>query len=416
VLVRSDAFAENATTDDAGLYSLVYPIPDSFNRVISLSFSKDGYLDNTERSIVITNGVVTTIPDITLIRVGDSNQSSEPASNVVLVESSEDNVFVKGSGANETADLTFEVRDSKGIPVDLANQVMVEFSITGGPSGGEFLSPDSVLTDAAGRVKTTVNSGTIAGALQIVAKVRGTTISSAPVPISIFSGLPDLAHFSVVPNRLNFAGYNIFGLENNITAFVGDKYSNPVPNASVQFQSTGGIIEGGTLTDDLGRATVRLVSAAPQPQGIPGRPFPLNQPGFALITAQTVNEAQQQISVNTVVLFSGVTRISGITPTTFNLGPGRSQQFSYTVSDQNSNPLVEGTSISVTTTKGEVSGQTRVTLSDTQSRAATQYSFVLTNTSPDSLGASVVDVTVTIAVNSQNGNASSFITGTMTAQ
>ena len=416
VLVRSDAFAENTLTDEAGLYSLAYSIPDSFRRVIALAFSKDGYLDNIERSIVINNGIVTTIPDITMIKVGESAQTSSNASNIVLVESSSDNVFVKGSGATETADLTFEVRDASGVAVDLQNRVTVLFTITGGPGGGEFLSPDSTITDAAGRVKTTVNSGTVAGALQIVASIKDTTIASSPVPISIFSGLPDFTHFSVVPNKLNFAGYNIYGLENPITAFVGDKYSNPVPNASVQFQSTGGIIEGGTLSDALGRASVKLISAAPQPQGIAGSPFPRNQAGFALITAQTVNDNQEQISTNTVVLFSGVTRISGITPTTFNLAPGRSQRFNYTVSDQNDNPLVEGTSIAVTTTKGEVSGDTRVTLSDTQSRAATQYSFLLTNTSPDSLQSTVVDVTVTISVTSQNGNASDFISGTMTTQ
>jgi hypothetical protein len=414
VLVRSDAFAQNTETDEEGLFSLVYPIPDSFRRVITLSFSKDGYLENFERSIIITNGIVTSIPDVTLIRIGDSNQASSAASNVILLETSAGNVFVKGSGASETADLVFEVRDSNGIAVDLQNQVMVEFSITGGPGGGEFLSPDSALTDAAGIVITTINSGTVAGALQIVAKVKNSTIVSAPVPISIFSGLPDRDHFSVVPNRLNFAGYNIFGLENQITAFVGDIYSNPVPNASVQFQSSGGIIAGGSLSDALGRASVTLLSAEPQPQGVPGGAFPYNQPGFALITAQTVNADQVQISKNTVVLFSGVTQIADISPQTFNLGPGRSQQFSYRVSDQNGNPLVQGTSISVRANKGEVSGDTQISLADTQSRAATEYSFVLTNTSPDSLGSGVVDVTVTISVTSQNGNDSAFITGTMT--
>ena len=415
VLVGSNSLVETVLTDENGDYSLAVQLPDSNARFVQLSFSKSGFADFTTEPAVIQNGKLAKIPDAVLIRSGGGPiGSSGPASNVVLTNIQTSNIFVKGSGANETSDATFEVRDVNGIPVDLDHQVKVCFQIKGGPNGGEFVAPDTALTDNNGRVFTTVNSGTIAGALQIVAEVAGTLIESAPVPISIHGGLPDNNHFSIVSERLNFAGYNLFGLINPITAFVGDKYSNPVPpGTSVQFRSTGGIIEGSTETNQLGIATLSLISAAPQPQGVSGAAFPFNQPGFALITAQTVDENQNAITKSTIVLFSGITQITDLNPTTFSLTANSSQGFTFTVSDQNRNPLVAGTNISVQTNNGRVDGDTNVTLFDTQSRGATLFSFVLTNSEPDKIEGASADVTVTITVSSQNGAARISIAGQM---
>jgi len=416
VLIRSSSFVETALTDENGAYSLSVQLPDSIARVVSLSFSKSGFFDFTLGSIVIQNGKRANVADAVLTNSGGGTTgSSGPASNVVLTNIQTSNIFVKGSGANETSDATFEVRDANGIPVDLEHQVKVCFQIKGGPNGGEFVAPDTALTNNNGRVFTTVNSGTIAGALQIVAEVLGTSIESAPVPISIHGGLPDNAHFSVVPARLNFAGYNIFGLENLITVFVGDKYSNPVPpGTSVQFQSTGGIIQGSAVTSQLGITSVSLISAAPQPQGVSGAGFPFDERGFALITAQTVDENQNAITKSTIVLFSGITRITELKPdATFSLAANGSKRFTFIVSDQNSNPLVAGTNISVNTNNGRVDGDTNVSLLDTQSRGATMFSFVLTNSDPDKIEGAVADVTVTITVSSQNGAARLNFTGQM---
>ena len=289
---------------------------------------------------------------IELTSLEGSSRSSGDASSIVLVDIEASNIFVAGSGGNETSDLTFEVRDDNGNSVDLDHQVKVRFRITGGPDGGEFLSADSVLTDLDGRAVTTVNSGTKAGALQVAAEIPEMSIVSAPVPLAINGWLPDIDHFSVASEKLNFAGYNILGLENRTTAFVGDKFSNPVPPGTVvQFSTTGGIIDGSAETDLHGRASVLLISAVPQPQGVPKeqlRRIPEESlppyffgPGFALITAQTVDENQKALYAETIVLFSGITRLS-VSPSTFSIPPFSFQTFNYTVSDQNDNPLVEG--------------------------------------------------------------------------
>ena len=420
-LVRSLSFVENTTTDINGNYSFSVELPDTNSSIITLLISKQGFVTDTIPSVVIQNGKVANAPDAILTRV-EGSETSGDVSNIVLVSIETSSIFVKGSGANETSDLTFEARDDNGTPIDLQHQVKVCFRITGGPGGGEFVSPDSVLTDSEGRVVTTVNSGTIAGALQAVAEIQGTSIASGPIPIAIHGWLPDINHFSVVPNKLNFAGYNIFNLENTITAFVGDKFSNPVPPGTVvQFQSTGGIIAGSAGTDNLGRASASLISASPQPQGIPinelkrirpeDLPAYFVEPGFALVTAQTVDENQETIYAETVVLFSGITQITNVNPATFSLPAFASQTFNYTVSDQNANPLLAGTNISASTNNGDVAGGTSITLGDTQSRALTHFSFELTNSAPDSF--KVKDAVVTITVTSQNGNRTRSIKGQM---
>ncbi|MDZ7291527.1 MAG: carboxypeptidase regulatory-like domain-containing protein [candidate division KSB1 bacterium] len=416
-LVKALPFNTNTETDADGKYVFSIELPDSATRTVTLVVSKTGFLSDTLEALTIRNNKTTTAPDVKLAVAGtvDPGRTSGDATNIVLVNVTASNIYVIGSGGQVTSDITFEVRDANGIPVDIQHQVTVTFKITGGPGGGEYCTPTSLATDAAGRVTTTITSGTIAGALQVVAEavVKTRTITAAPVPIAIHGWLPDKTHFSVVPEKLNFAGFNIFGLENKITAFVGDKYSNPVPpGTAVQFRSTGGIIEGSAVTDKLGRATVSLLSASPQPQGISGYPAPYSEPGFALITAETVDENRTRIRTTTVVLFSGRTQIS-VTPTTFNLAAFASQRFDYTVKDQNNNPLVAGTTISVTTDNGKVSGNTSITLKDTQSRAYTQFSFILTNSQPDSVAK---DATVKIDVTSQNGDVTSYITGKMLAK
>jgi hypothetical protein len=72
---------------------------------------------------------------------------------------------------------------------------------------------------------------------------------------------------------------------------------------------------------------------------------------------------------------------------------------------------VAGSQYTVSTDNGKVAGATNVTMKDTQSKAATMFSFVLTNSQPDSLAAK--DATVEIKVNSVNGDVIRTISGKM---
>ena len=186
---------------------------------------------------------------------------------------------------------------------------------------------------------------------------------------------------------------------------MGDKYANPVrPGTAVYFTTTGGIIEGSTLTDDQGIGSVQLISSAPQPND------PVLGPGFGRITATTVDENQTVISDETVVLFSGVPQIS-INPTSFDIPNGGTQLFTYTVSDQNNNPLVEGTTI-VVQVEGEdtgASGDLNVTLPDTQSPLWTQFGFSVYDVADTTDQLKTVSVKITSS--GPNGGAHIIING-----
>lgn len=404
VIVKILPFNRSAETGADGKYSLAIELPDSNSTTVTLIFAKTGFVSDTLRAVTIQNGHTTTLPEMKLAKVGSDNSGpSGNATHIVLVKVTTSSIFVAGTGGQATSDLIFEARDANGITVDSNHKVTLNFRISGGPGGGESISPSSALTDENGRATTTITSGTVAGALQVVAEIQGKAIASAPVPIAIHGGLPHRDHFSLALEKLNIAGLVYFGLQDRITAYVGDRYSNPVPPGTVvQFQSTGGIIEGSAVTNTLGQASVRLVSAAPLP--------PIPSDGLVAVIAETVDETRTKIKVIGKVLFSGPTVLT-VEPTTFTIAPLESKTFNYTVSDLNGNPLVAGSTYTVSTDNGEVTGATSVNMKDTQSKAATKYSFVLTNSKPDSLAAKAA--TIKIAVNSENGDVIQTITGSM---
>lgn len=392
-------------TDSLGKYQFSFEIgAESELQIVAF---KEGYDPDTSKVLAVPGRTID-VPVLMLKRVASEVPTSGEAASIVLVSQTSKNIGVKGSGSVETAQLVFEVQDSSGKPVDLAHSVEVNFRIGSAPGGGEFVYPPKARTDSKGRVSVNVVSGTKAGVVQVVAEsfVGAKVIRSLPVVVVIHGGLPDSAHFSIAPEKLNFPGYNIFGLINRITAYVGDKYGNPVkPGTAVYFTTTGGIIEGSVLTNDKGQGSVNLISAEPRPI------HPVLGPGYAVITATTADENQRTIKAETVVLFSGIPQIS-VEPMTFNISNLGSQVFSYTVSDQNGNPLAGGTTIRVSIDGKDIRalGDLDVTLPDTRDRSWTRFSFAIQDTTGDDIPRPVL---IRISTTGPNGSATVNISGTV---
>jgi adhesin/invasin len=383
---------------------------------------------------VLTSETTTGMAVVTATATGASAHTevhfiSGDASNIVMVAVTDDSIGVQGSGDNETATITFEVRDDTGSPLDLSQQTAVDFEIVGPAGGGEFLEPVSDVTDAYGRVQTTLNSGTVAKTVKIRAAIDSLSIASEAISIAIHGGPPDAAHFSVVPQYLNFAGWKTYGLENTITAFVGDQYGNPVPvGTSIYFSTTGGIIEGSGNTNSLGQVSVTLVSAAPMPASTALDPStgyttdvsgycdftaPKNGDGQAIIFAQTVDRLGVPVWTATRTIFSGDASIYDVTPDSFAVADGGSQSFTFRVHDLNGNPLTAGTKITVESTLGELIGDIDMTLPDTQSPGWTEFSFQLTDEVAGDTGPPQ-SCFVTISVqSSSSGNVTRNILGTI---
>ncbi|MBM4160213.1 MAG: hypothetical protein FJ217_03845 [Ignavibacteria bacterium] len=357
---------------------------------------------NDTVNIVVNPGVDTSI----VLRLKADSLSpittslSGKAASIFLIGVTAQNIGIRGTGSNETAQLTFEVRDSVGVPVTGSNKINVNFSILGGPGGGEFIFPVSLVSDpVTGRASTRLTSGTKAGVVQVFASavVDGRLIKSSPVRITIAGGLPVQERFSLSRQFANIAGGLYDNLRNRIQAIVGDRDGNPVqPGTAVYFTTTGGIIQASAQTDVNGIAAVELITSNPRPTG-----------GIAVITAKTIGDSGNSVSRTIPVVFSGATRI--VAPTQpFVIPDSGEYSFNYKVQDINGNPLTEGTTISVAldgpgSSELAVEGDKSFVLPDTDDPRYTQFFIRLRDRREGGPGG-LVNITITVT-SVQNGNA-----------
>ncbi|MDI6839944.1 MAG: invasin domain 3-containing protein [bacterium] len=328
---------------------------------------------------------------LTFTVVGDT----VPAS-VVVYWIDYTSIYVHGTGSNETSTIIFQVRDREGNPV--SGIKTVDFAIVGGPGGGEYLWPTSASTESLALVTTHLNSGTISGPVRIVASVQGTSISSSPVRIVILGGPPVQEHFSLATEKRNLYALWYAGVEDIITAYVGDQYGNPVPdNTIVWFTTQCGIIQPGSGVTSNGITSNTLISCAP---------WPLT--GLFYVYGWTIDGNGSTIKDSVRVLWSHDTMLK-LLPDSFNIPNAGNASFIYTLRDINGNPLTGGTAIQVSATAGELRGDIDVKIPDTQSPAWTQFSFSLWDDEPDTVN--LRRSKILVDVTSDNGNASAAVYG-----
>ncbi|GIW40426.1 MAG: hypothetical protein KatS3mg076_1003 [Candidatus Binatia bacterium] len=94
------------------------------------------------------------------------------------------------------------------------------------------------------------------------------------------TGVPSARSFSLAADLLNISGRVSFGLTSTITAFVADRFGNPVSaNTLVRFATDGGGVTSQNTTDLLGRTAALLTSQSPIPPS-----------GIATVTASVLGE------------------------------------------------------------------------------------------------------------------------------
>ncbi len=341
----------------------------------------------------------------TITYEGAEPEYVDPGS-IHLQSVSSNDIGVKGTMQREDSQLTFIVRDKNGDPLGAENPAEVNFRFGDQPGGGEQLNPTTATTNSSGEVTTTLTSGTDAGPVQVVAEVvttNGDDIYSNPVSVVIHAGLADQNHFTVDIDEKNVP-FSETGRKVSVTAYAGDRYGNNVPEGTmVYFTTDGGYIEGSAPINGQGEATVDLTVANPEPQG-----------GIATITASTSDVNEGSVTASDEIIFSGDPLIT-ITPDNFNVGNDEDQTFEYTVMDSEGNPMVAGTTITVTVEGDdlEVIGDVDITVgapnSDfTNFDQLTEYSFNFKDTDD------TVDETpvfITIEVEGDNGTARKVIEG-----
>ena len=438
VLLTSIVTVDSVVTSPDGSFSLSVDLNTTGLTVFTgtLTIRKSGYKTNSFAVNVAAGSILQRDflleRDTTTIIGGGGGTVGGTAHTFAFIGASNSEISVNGVGGTESSIITFEVRDSLGFPINIDHQDTVNFALTGTPVlGGAYVSPAAALTNASGRVATTINSGTVAGVLQFTASLRrnidGVVIQSTPVVLTVNAGLPDQTHFSVAPHQHNFAAYNWLAVPNEITVQVGDKYSNPVKTGTaVYFNTTGGVIEASGFTSPTSHASVILYS---------GNPLPFDAranygTGYARVRAFTQGENNSYVYDSVSVLFSAIVGQIDITnqfsvpgvQDTFSIPSGQCDRLFITIKDINNNPLAPGTTVrselefarSDTALQFNVTGLPDDAFDDYLFRGPGRTEFDMTIcdlTPPASRPSTPQLVTLTIRVTSPNGNASKSIRG-----
>jgi adhesin/invasin len=370
--------------------------------------------------------------------------------NSVLLTYNPNTLGVKDSGRNQSLTATASVVDSKNNPV--IDGTFVTFSLFASPGGGEFLSSVTPIPTLNGLAQVSLNSGIRSGSVRILARVTDAAgfpmvpeVRAVSTEIIIFAGPPYIedvndrstSHLSVGSQPLNVYGWHVVNNTANIVALVGDRYNNPVPSGTaVYFTTTGGVISTYTgFTDDEGVATVTIHTGQPYPtisryyntfadpnfpaNAIPG-PIPnfegsevmnsvgdrIENDGIVRVLAVTegvdANGDSARVWAVTNLVFSGIIAVFDIETSDTELSPGEAAIINFRIYDENGNPIVAGSEISVQARAGALSWSSMTT----GDPGITHYQVMLINDlDPSDPNAREAATPVTIVVNSQNGTA-----------
>lgn len=227
-------------------------------------------------TVTATSGNASDTADITITAPGTGSIEFTSASPAII--------GISGSGWTTTSFLTFTVNDINGnIVVDGTSVDFIMSGPGGGrlPSaGGEYIGDmnDGTPTTASastvnGIAGVYINSGSVAGTVDILATVSGTTMQSSAAPISIGGGTPNATHLTLTSDRYNLEGLIWAGIQANLSVYMADRFGNHnvLQGTAVSFQTESGSINTGSTSsssaviDAIGFATVVFRTQNPPP-------------------------------------------------------------------------------------------------------------------------------------------------------
>jgi hypothetical protein len=172
------------------------------------------------------------------------------------------------SSRPESSTVVFRVKDASNGAVQGAN---VSFALNTAVGGTQLTSATAV-SDNQGLVQTIVNAGTVATSVKVTATVTGVAqaISTQSSQLTVTTGIPTEASFSLAVECFNIEGWEHDGIITGVTARLGDRFQNPVPDGTaVTFTAEGGNIQSQctttTTTTEGGVCTVNYRSSNPRP-------------------------------------------------------------------------------------------------------------------------------------------------------
>ncbi|MFT7243002.1 MAG: hypothetical protein ACI82A_000344 [Candidatus Azotimanducaceae bacterium] len=191
-----------------------------------------------------------------------------------------DKIFIRESGGTSSAFVVFQVLDVLGQPAPEQN---VSFTLTSTVGDlnlqNEIAGVSTGLTNADGKATAIVNAGFIATTVRVRASLivdtdddgdktdapaGAATLVTLSDQLSINTGIADQNSLTLATTSFNFEGTNFDGETIQLTAFLADRFNNPVAGTSVQFRSEFGSIVPACTTGAAGTCAVTLTSANPR--------------------------------------------------------------------------------------------------------------------------------------------------------
>lgn len=143
--------------------------------------------------------------------------------------------------------VTFKVVDASGAAITTPTDVRISLSSSAIAAGVQFAdtgstTPKTVSTDVNGLVSVIVKSGAVPTPLSLTATlVNNSAITASSAGLSVNSGRPSQAFFSLSSSSFNIEGWDNDGEIATITAFLADRLGQPVPAGTpVTFVTEGG--------------------------------------------------------------------------------------------------------------------------------------------------------------------------------
>jgi hypothetical protein len=175
--------------------------------------------------------------------VGAAPNAQPTAINFAKAVPADKSIVIKGSGGNgrtEVALLTFSVVDStnSGVP-------NVQVGFTTQSTNPVTLVASSGTTDVNGNVTVAVNSGSLPTTVRIIATVQGTAISAISDTVTVTTGQPTQAAFSLALEKYYVEGFNFDNTQNKVTVLLADGFGAAVADGTpVVFTTDSGAIVG----------------------------------------------------------------------------------------------------------------------------------------------------------------------------
>jgi hypothetical protein len=212
-----------------------------------------------------------TVNSQSLSASGTVSVAAATVGSIEFVSATPTNIALLGTGdANrpESSIVVFRVKDASGGAVSGAS---VAFSLNT-TVGGIQHSPTTATSDGQGLVQTVVTAGTVATSVRVTAAVTSVTpqISTQSSQLTVTTGIPTDASFSLAVECFNIEGWDYDGQTTGVTARLGDRFQNPVPDGTaVTFNAEGGNILSScttaTTASEGGVCKVTYRSSNPRP-------------------------------------------------------------------------------------------------------------------------------------------------------